>query len=294
MSNFKEFIDSPNELLPLLMVADTDDLDVLVDYITDKGDGRIALDADTCRRLVACKNAGVYNESDRKLICNELLEFGGNTFANAYRRVKSTTWFGVLEYLLPDVSPQIEYSEIVRDVAKSLKADFGENDDNLAVENAIMVKVLKRAFEKMTPDQRDEVLKALGVSSLSMIGPGLSSAAIVAGRLGGFQTYKLAVIVANAIAKAILGRGLSGIGNRLLTKILKVAMGPIGMAITGIWTLADLASPASRVTVPCVIQIAYMRQKALRAATIKECQTCQSGNALTAKFCTECGSLLAT
>ncbi|MFC2611353.1 MAG: hypothetical protein ACFNYA_07650, partial [Capnocytophaga granulosa] len=80
-------------------------------------------------------------------------------------------------------------------------------------------------------------------------------------RVGGFGTYKMAVIVANAVARSLLGRGLSFAGNATLTRTLGVALGPIGWIVTGLWTLLDIASPAYRVTIPCVIQVAYMRLK---------------------------------
>ncbi|MCI5968290.1 hypothetical protein [Helicobacter sp.] len=70
----------------------------------------------------------------------------------------------------------------------------------------------------------------------------------------GFATYKLTVIVANAFWKFIFGKGLSFATNATLTKTLSVFLGPIG------WTAFDIASPAYRVTIPAVIQLAYLRQ----------------------------------
>jgi uncharacterized protein YaaW (UPF0174 family) len=291
MTDFAEFLKNPNGLINLLQVADAEDLDILVDYITDKGEGRLTLDDDICKRLVACKSAGVYGESDRNLVRKEILLFGGNTLANVYRDLRSNiAWGGILDSILPDANATVTYDEVVRDVAKHLKATFGEKDDTLAVENAILVKIFKQAFDDMSPSDRDQVLKDLGITNISMIGAGVSTAAIVAGRAGGFMTYRLAVIVANTIAKALLGRGLPIAANATITRVLGIALGPVGMVLTGLWTLADLASPASRVTVPCVIQLAYMRQKALQAATTKACPKCSAPNAMDAKFCKDCGA----
>ena len=36
--------------------------------------------------------------------------------------------------------------------------------------------------------------------------------------------------------------------------------GPVGWALTGAWTLTDVAGPAYRVTIPAVIQIALLRK----------------------------------
>ncbi|WP_409012598.1 hypothetical protein [Bacteroides xylanisolvens] len=41
-----------------------------------------------------------------------------------------------------------------------------------------------------------------------------------------------------------------------------IMMGPIGWILTAVWTLIDIAGPAYRVTIPAVIQIAYIRQSA--------------------------------
>lgn len=49
--------------------------------------------------------------------------------------------------------------------------------------------------------------------------------------------------------------------NLLLARLIGVATGPIGWALTGTWTAFDLAGPAKRVTVPAVIQIAVLRKK---------------------------------
>ena len=94
----------------------------------------------------------------------------------------------------------------------------------------------------------------------------------VAIKASGFGSYKLAAVVANAVAKALLGRGLAFGATAGMMRTISVFAGPIGWAITAIWTAFDLGSPAYRVTVPCVIQIAYMRQK----AAYRSCPTCKA------------------
>jgi uncharacterized protein YaaW (UPF0174 family) len=73
----------------------------------------------------------------------------------------------------------------------------------------------------------------------------------------------LARIVANAVARAFFNRGLSFAANDALTPSMGLMLCPVGWVVTGLWTLADLASPAYRVTVSCVVQIGYMRPKAI-------------------------------
>jgi uncharacterized protein YaaW (UPF0174 family) len=76
------------------------------------------------------------------------------------------------------------------------------------------------------------------------------------------MAYHLSRSVAAASVQALLGRGLAIGATAVIARPIAVLAGPIGWAVTGAWALADMASPAYRVTVPCVVQIAYMRKKA--------------------------------
>ena len=199
----EEFIKNPGSLPLLLAQADVEDLDILVDYITDNGEGRITLNNDVCARLVKCKNRKAYTDADRALIGREIRAFGGNTLTNVYRDVRSSLPFGsLLDKVLPDVDAAIPYDEVVKDVASHLKVPFDKNEDVLVVEGGILRKILRDSFEKMSPDERAAVLKELNVTDLGMVGPAASAALIAAGRASGFATYKLALVVANAVSKA--------------------------------------------------------------------------------------------
>ena len=89
-------------------------------------------------------------------------------------------------------------------------------------------------------------------------------------RMGGFKSYQLTLIVVNAVLKALIGRGLTLAGNVALTRTMAVLTGPIGWAITAIWTAIDVAGAAYRVTIPAVIQVAALRQKHLYANKANE------------------------
>ena len=289
----EEFIKKPGSLSLLLAQADVADLDILVDYITDNGEGRISLNNDVCARLVKCKARKIYSEEDRSRIGREIRAFGGNTLTNVYRDVRSSLAFGsLLDKVLPDVEAAISYDEVVKDVASHLKVPFDKNEDVLVVESGILRKILRDSFERMSPDERAVVLKELNVADLGMLAPAASAALIAAGRAGGFATYKLALVVANAVSKALLGRGLPFVVNAAATRTIGLVLGPIGMVVTGLWTLADMASPAYRVTVPCVVQIAYMRQKAIVESSSTACTVCGARNDRAARFCNECGEAI--
>ena len=114
------------------------------------------------------------------------------------------------------------------------------------------------------------------------------AAIIAAISASGFAAYKLAAVLANTVARQLLGRGLAFGATAPFLQGMSVLTGPIGWAITAVWSAYDLASPGYRVTVPCAIQIAYMRKKMQSVI----CSSCGVPNGPSAKFCPECGHRL--
>ena len=114
----------------------------------------------------------------------------------------------------------------------------------------------------MSDEDMRNLLAELNIRTTRFTKQAMMAAVQSAIKLGGFASYKVAVIVANAVARALLGRGLSFAANAALTRWIGVFAGPIGWAVTIAWTALDIAGPAYRVTIPAVIQIAYMRVKA--------------------------------
>ena len=260
---------SNQNLFQLLQTADADDLSVLVDYLTDKGDGRVSLATATCSQLVAAKARGVYSEHDINTMVEELCRFGGNSIMNMFRG-------GV----------GVPYREVVVDVLEHLKGNADASDSVELLELKILQRMASQAWERMSPAERKEFSSSFGNGEL--VGPAALAAILAAIRLGGFASYQIAVILAHSMAKLLLGRGLTFATSAALTRTIGIMAGPIGWLVTAIWTLFDLASPAYRITVPCVIHISYMRQK----RSVQTCGGCNAVNASGAKFCNECGAPL--
>lgn len=267
MTNYRE----DTELLSVLEEASLDDLNILVDIITDSGKGRISLDEEVMKALTIYKKAGKkYQQKHLQMIAVEIQHFGGNSIINLFR------------------GQGVEYREIVCDVADHLKAPYNEKQDIASIESAILIKVLEKSLEQMSEDEKkaffDEFSEfRVGAAPMTM------ATLQIAIKASGFAAYKLSLIAANAVARAVVGRGLALGVNAGIVRSVGAFAGPIGWAITAIWTAFDLASPAYRVTVPCVIQLAYMRQNALMA----HCSNCNAVVVSNAKFCNECGHKLA-
>ncbi len=165
----------------------------------------------------------------------------------------------------------VEYAEVVFDVGKRLRAAVKQSSNASSNEAAILVKLFEDAFDRMDSNEKAILIQHLQLDT-SHLGVALPVGAIAVKlaleQFGGFAIYRSSVIVANVIARALLGRGLTLAANATLTRSLGLLLGPIGWAATGLWLAADIASPAYRKTIPSVVHVAYLRQRILREVTI--------------------------
>ena len=274
MKTYREDLD----LISVLQSASFEDISILIDIITDSGKGRISLEDSSKDVLLQAKASGAIDEACKLCLAAEIQQFGGNSLVSIFRGGK-----GVL------------YREIVCDVADHVGANYNNKNDIGQIEGAILVKIVERSLEKMSEEEKKQFFEQFGVkytasgaATSGAAGAAAMAALIIVIRSSGFAFYKMATIVAQATAKALLGKGLTFAATGGLMRGISVLAGPVGWAITGIWTAFDLASPAYRITVPCVIQLAYMRQQSL----INECPSCHAPVMKDTKFCGECGHKL--
>lgn len=232
-----------DEDLEFLKNCSNEDLDVLVTYLTKDSDGNARLTEEltyTDKYKRYSPNHKMYWE----LIGAELQCFGGNTFATLFRGGK-----GVL------------YKEVLTDVCDKMKVNYNKNSSTETIEMNLLMKILTDSIENMSQAEMKDIILNLNLKTNDYSKEAVLAALQVAIKMGGFQSYQIAVIIANAIAKQLLGRGLTFAGNAALTRAISIFAGPIGWIITGLWTLVDIGGPAYRITIPSVIHIAYMRLK---------------------------------
>ncbi|KVE06282.1 hypothetical protein WI91_08010 [Burkholderia vietnamiensis] len=264
-------IDDP-DLEDVLLSASNDDIGLLIDVITDNGSGRVSVSNAVTRQLIAAKANGP-DEVARALIAEELSRFGGNSMMNLVRGGRG-----------------VRYLEIASDVVSHTGAPKASGTDCAAMEMAVIAKVLEQSLSRMSEDDKATLFQSMGAAYRAGMGP--AALATLIGTLGatGMASYKLAALVASATMSSLVGRGVVlAAGSSALGRGLAVLAGPLGWAITGIWTAFDLASPAYRVTVPCVIQIGYMRQKMLLTSACPKCNTQLIPGS---NFCSKCGARL--
>ena len=177
-------------------------------------------------------------------ICHEFQCYGGNTISNIFRGGKG-----------------VPYREILEDVCDLLKVKYNSTLSTEKIEELLLLSIFEESLEKMSDEERKALLKNFNQKTSDVSTPFILATVQTAIRTSGFASYRLSAVVANAVVKALTGRGLTLIGNQTLMKSISIMSGPIGWAITGGLTAVQLAGPAYRVTVPAVMEIIYLRRK---------------------------------
>ena len=230
--------------LLILKQANNDDLKVLADFLHLKSNGSKRC-FETFSTRDSYKKYYPHNMSMTvEDIADELQLNGGNTFANIFRGFQG-----------------VEYKEILIDVCNKLKVPFNKYSDVEVIELCLLQTILINSLEDMSEEELAKLISEMNIPNQGVGKQAMIAAIQIAIKRGGFSSYKLAVIVANAICKALLGRGLSIAANAALTRWLSIFAGPIGWTAVAVWTAIDIAGPAYRITIPAVIQVAYIRAK---------------------------------
>jgi uncharacterized protein YaaW (UPF0174 family) len=219
---------STRDLVELLQGSSEDDLYILMEYNFGKD----------CSKVEVAE------------LVKEIKYNGSNDIAYLFRKFEG-----------------VEYSEIVRDVAGKLKVKYTNEDDEEIIEGKILVKVLEGFWEKASGDEKkeiEELFKDVGIKNMDFKAgfPLAALTALISTKAASVIFYKLAAIIANSVARQLLGHGIRIAMNQALSKWIGVFLGPVGWAISGLLIAIDIAGPAYRKTIPTVLQISYMRQKA--------------------------------
>ena len=221
-------IQGDEALVQLLLNADKGDIDLLIDYVTNTGKFGFSMSDSVKAVLQDAKRQDIPDEETLRLLVRELQHFGGNTFVNLFRR------------------NGVNYSEIVDDVASHLKMKVPATASVEEKEALIIDCVFTSSWKKMSDDERSQILRDMGINgSASMDIP----------------VWQRAALVANSLAQTTAGKVLPLIAGLGIGRVLGVLTGPVGLAITGLYTAYDISNPAFRVTLPCVVQIAWIRLK---------------------------------
>lgn len=230
-------------LVALLLNADKNDIDLLIDYITPDRKFNFSQSDRVKKALRDGKNSEAVDEETLRLLIRELQHFGGNTVMNLFRR------------------NGVSYSEIVDDVASHLKIKVAKNASVKEKESLIIDAVFASSWSKMSDDDRRQLLRDMGINT-----------SISLDKLSRMELPLLqrAAMVASGLAQIATGKALPLIAGLGIGRVLGVLTGPVGLALTGLYTAYDISNPAFRITLPCVVQIAWIRLKNSRHHRLSE------------------------
>jgi len=156
-----------------------------------------------------------------RTLWKELSYLGSNDLAYLLRRLRG-----------------VDYPEIVRDVCKHLKISElqpGEQESIVELNEQLVIrKIFADAWQHIDADERRELLQQMNLDEGHLPLEGATvAAAVLAGNEGAFTSYNLSLIVANWVARALLGQGLALGANAALARVMGVALGPVGWLASG-------------------------------------------------------------
>lgn len=228
--------------LEFLQYCSNEELKALCDILTHDENGEVRYseqltNSDAYLEYYPDTMQGMWRE-----IAGELQKYGGNTLMNLYRHGE-----GVL------------YADIVDDVCRKLKVEDFDPSWDIHEKEMELFRIVLKGQGDMTDEEFQNFLREMNIP-----GKKLTSQAVVMGmqivmRQGGKYLAPYMTNVANYVSRMVLGRAVTVVSSGILGRMLAVATGPLGWAATAVWTAADIAAPAYRVTIPAVIMIALMR-----------------------------------
>ena len=235
-------IEDDKYLVPLLRACNKEELDFLVKLMKDN----------ISDELSACEKFKKYYPDHTKYcdeISAEIQNYGRNTISNKINR------------------EGVRYEEIIQKVAKKLKVKDFDGLPVDKIELKILEKVLKITYDNANENARKEMFDCFSKFLESnndyakYSKQDFMSLVQLSFKAEDFKSYQLSMIMVYGISKQLLGRGLAFATNASLARAISIFAGPVGWAITIIWSIFDIAGPAYRVIVPAVIYISYLRLK---------------------------------
>uniref|UniRef100_UPI0036DB6464 DUF3944 domain-containing protein n=1 Tax=Photorhabdus sp. RM322S TaxID=3342825 RepID=UPI0036DB6464 len=232
--------------LQFLGHCDNEDLDLLVSLITHDPRDKSLRWTETFSGSDNYKRFYPAHRNYWQEIAAEIQTFGASIIASVFRGGK-----GVL------------YREVLCDVCDHTGVKYQKEEATEIIELSLLIKMLEKSLSEMSPAELREFADSMGTELTAPTVPLVLMAIQTAVRSSGFAAYRLSVVILSMLAKVILGRTLPIVTYLTLTRSISVLAGPVGIALSTGWLIADMAGPARRVTVPACLLVACLRQQYL-------------------------------
>ena len=227
--------------LRFLSSCENEDLRVLCDILTHDRLGNIRI----TEQLTATDEYNRNYPEDMLFlvpqISNELLKYGSNTLA--------TFWHNE-----PD-----SYETVLRRVCKQMDVRTMEQESVAKMEHNLLTTLCQDTLNKMSERELRLLANENGIPDKTLTRQALTAALLMAIRTSRAVLTRIVARIIQYIVEIITVRGVATAGIETATRAVSGALGPIGWIALGAWTVYDISSPAYRVCVPAVLQVAYMR-----------------------------------
>ena len=174
-------------------------------------------------------------------ISNELLKYGSNTLSTLWNRE-------------PD-----SYETVLRRVCKQMDVPVSDHDTITKMERNLLTTLCQDTLNKMSERELRLLANENGIPDKTLTRQALTAALLMAVRTSRAVLARIAARIIQYIVEIITVRGVATAGIETATRAVGGALGPIGWIALGAWTVYDITSPAYRVCIPAVLQVAYMR-----------------------------------
>lgn len=177
-------------------------------------------------------------------IAMELQKFGGNSIINVFRHGRGPS-----------------YENIVYDACKKMGVkDVGNHDTAALMEQKLLHVLTEKVLESMTEDQIKTLMRELKIEKRCYTKQAVMGVLLLARKIN--QRLYLSIIdyIIRVATDLLVGRGVMNASMGLIRKADTV-IEHCGWFLLGGWTIWELASPAYQVTVPAILQVAYLRLK---------------------------------
>jgi uncharacterized protein YaaW (UPF0174 family) len=233
--------------LTFLKKCSNEDLELLVSILTIDPNDNTSRFTETLTSDTSYKRYYPNHQLYWKSIAAELQTFCANSGMTLLRQGKGVC-----------------YREILIDVCDKTKINLNEPPSFFIekIENVLLNSLLKQSLENMEQHELKKLAAELGHINLH-----LPPAVLMLSIQKSIMSNPL---IWNSLIFSMLGNLGFKIGNIMATMftiiprlhpILAALTGPIGLAISNLWLLSDIAGPAYRVTIPACLYVAVLRKK---------------------------------
>ncbi|MDY0833880.1 DUF3944 domain-containing protein [Pseudomonas sp. SED1] len=233
----------PDDDLAFLQYCTEDDIRQLAKYLMfdDDGEKRVASEIADDPQFKQLEGQPNQWRQCWKLVAGELQHFAGDSIVNLFRRQ------GVL------------YREMLSDVCDKAKAKYDSKASAYDIENTLIERLVAQSWDSMSDAEKHKAMESMNlpdaIDSMPIV------AIIKAISSGGKSSFEWSAWLATS-ARQFFGSaaamGAGGAAALIGGRAVAAFAGPVAaLAIT----IPMFSGAAYRVTIPAVIQIAYMRRK---------------------------------